>query len=136
MCHLRLLAVLLFVSLPFLPVRAGNFHKNISVAQADTLMQNHRDKKDLLILDVRTPAEFAAGHIVGAVNIDFWGKDFEDSVAILEKGGLCLVYCTSGVRSGGAMKKMRKIGFKKIYNMNGGMFSWRAAGLPVVSNQP
>ncbi len=129
-----LLWLLLLASLSFHSASGGNFHKNIRVAQADTLIRNHGGKTDLVILDVRTPREFDAGRIKGAINIDFWGPMFEESVSLLDKKPVYLVYCTSGVRSGGAMKKMRKLGFTRIYNMNGGMFGWRAAGLPTETN--
>lgn len=130
-----LLWLVLLASLSLHTAAAGTFHKNIRVAQADTLIQNHQGKSDLVILDVRTPGEFQAGHIKGAVNIDFWGSLFEESVSGLDKKPIYLVYCTSGVRSGGAMKKMRKLGFAKVYNMTGGMFGWRAAGLPTQTDK-
>ncbi|HBB90459.1 MAG TPA: rhodanese-like domain-containing protein [Bacteroidales bacterium] len=130
-----LLCVALLAALSFHPAMAGTFHKNIRVAQADTLIQNHQGKSDLVILDVRTPGEFQAGRIKGAINIDFWGSLFDETISALDKKPIYLVYCTSGVRSGGAMKKMRKLGFTRVYNMTGGMFGWRAAGLPTQINQ-
>ncbi len=130
-----LLLVAFFASLSFHSASGENYHKNIRVAQADTLIRNHEGKTDLVILDVRTPGEFEAGHIKGAINIDFWGSLFEESVSLLNKKPIYLVYCTSGVRSGGAMKKMRKHGFTRVYNMTGGMFGWRAAGLPTQTDQ-
>lgn len=131
----HILFTLVVATLGFCPVSGGNLYKNIRVAQADTLIRNHEGKSDLLILDVRTPGEFKAGHIRGAINIDFWNAGFADSVSKLNKDRTCLVYCTSGVRSSGAMKKMRKLGFKRIYNMKSGMFGWRAAALPVTDDQ-
>ena len=97
-------------------------------------MLEHEGKDDMTLLDVRTPGEFGRGYIKGAINIDFWGKGFVDSVSKLDKSRIYLVYCASGVRSGGAMKKMRNLGFEKIYNMKGGMFGWRAAKRPVVTS--
>ena len=121
----------LIALLIFLPMIEGAFYKNIRAVEAEKLMKDHEGKGDLVILDVRKPGEFADGHIKGAINIDFWNKGFVDSVSKLDKKGLYLVYCTSGVRSGGAMKKMKSLGFEKIYNMKSGMFGWRAAKLPV-----
>lgn len=127
-----LLSILLISILGYLPFEGGNFYRNIKVAQADKLIREHEGKGDLVLLDVRKPGEFAGGHIKGAINIDFWSKGFVDSVSKIDKKQVYLVYCTSGVRSGGAMKKMRNLGFEKIYNMKSGLFGWRAARLPLV----
>ncbi|MFA5816969.1 MAG: rhodanese-like domain-containing protein [Bacteroidales bacterium] len=118
--------------LGFSPMVGGNFFRNVKVKQADKLIREHEMKGDMTILDVRSPGEFANGYIKGAINIDFWGKGFVDSISKLDKNRIYFVYCASGVRSSGAMKKMRSLGFGKIYNMKRGMFGWRAAKLPVV----
>jgi len=114
-----------------LPAFTGNFHKNISVKQADKIIRENDGGGSLVILDVRTPGEFSKEHLAGAINVDFWGKNFADSVSKLDRGKIYLVYCTSGVRSRGAMKQMRTVGFTRIYNMRGGMFAWKAARMPV-----
>jgi len=123
--------ILLASVLGITPMMGVDFYRNIKVKQAVKLIREHENKDDMTILDVRSPGEFANGFIKGAINIDFWGKGFVDSVSQLDKDRIYLVYCASGVRSGGAMKKMRSLGFRKIYNMRGGMFGWRAARLPV-----
>lgn len=110
-----------------------SFHKNIKVGQAEKLIRLHDGIGDLVILDVRTPGEFVKGHIRGAVNFDYWNKDFHDSIARLDRKKIYLVYCASGVRSGNAMKLMRTMGFERIYNMKGGTFSWKAAKFPLVT---
>jgi rhodanese-related sulfurtransferase len=126
-----LLITLLMTMLGFFQSPADGFYLNIKTAQAEKLIREHEGKGDMVILDVRTPGEYTDGHISGAVNIDFWSKGFADSVSKLDPKQVYLVYCTSGVRSGGAMKKMRKLGFERIYNMKSGMFGWRAAKLPL-----
>jgi len=129
-----LLSILLISTLGLFPIQGGNFYRNIKVSQADKLIREHEGKGDLVILDVRKPGEYAGGHIKGAINIDFWSKGFSDAVSQLDKKQVYLVYCTSGVRSKGAMKGMRKLGFGKIYNMRSGLFGWRAARLPLVTS--
>ena len=114
-----------------IPVFSQNFYRNISVRQADRLITKHEGDANFALLDVRSPGEFEKGYIRGAANINFWGGGFADSVSVLDKKKTYLVYCASGVRSSGAMKKMRSLGFEKIYNMKGGMFAWRAARMPV-----
>jgi len=129
-----LLTLLILIGFP--SAFGGNIHKNISVHQADTLIRNHEGKKDLVILDVRTPGEYAAGHVKGSINLDFWAEGFADSVRKLDRHALYLVYCTSGVRSSGAVKKMRREGFSILYNLKTGMIGWRAAGMPTEKSNP
>lgn len=128
----KVLLILLMASTGLTMSFGGDFYKNIKARQADKVISQHEGSRDLVILDVRTPGEFARGYIRGAVNIDFWSQGFVDSVSKLDRKVIYLVYCASGVRSAGAMKKMRQLGFEKIYNMKGGMFSWRAIGFPVI----
>lgn len=82
------------------------------------------------VLDVRTPGEFADGHLKNAVNIDWNGSTFESEVNKLNKEDAVFVYCLSGGRSHSAAEKMRSMGFKTVYELNGGIIKWRAANLP------
>ena len=129
----QILLIGLILLATVLPGFAQGFHRNVSVTKAEKIIQEHAGKGDLAILDVRTPGEFIKGYIRGARNLDYWGKGFADSVAKLDKSKIYLVYCTSGVRSRGAMKKMQQMDFTRIYNMRGGMFGWRAARLEIVT---
>ena len=88
----------------------------------------------VITLDVRTPGEFAEGHLKGARLIDFQSGNFENEISILEKNATYAVYCRSGNRSGQAVKVMRDAGFTKVFNMNGGVIDWANAGLPLVNN--
>ncbi len=67
-----------------------------------------------VILDVRTPAEFASGHLEGAVNIDVTAPDFVDVIAGLPSDGSYVVYCRSGRRSARAAAMMREKGFTDV----------------------
>lgn len=82
------------------------------------------------VLDVRTPEEFSNGHLQRAKNIDWNGSNFESEIGAFDKSKPVLVYCLSGGRSGSAAAKMRNMGFKEVYEMNGGIMKWRAANLP------
>src|SRR5882762_4954648 len=84
-----------------------HFIRNIGVDEFDKLRTN----KTSVILDVRTPSEFARGHIPGAVNIDWNAKNFTENVAALDKSHTYLVHCASGVRSAKAFEKMGKLNF-------------------------
>jgi len=87
--------------------------------------------KDVKILDIRTPAEFQSGHLQGAVNVDYYAKDFEDSLKKLDKNAQYLVYCRTGNRSSSALKKMHKLGFTKVWHMSRGIEDWKGTGLPL-----
>ena len=88
----------------------------------------------VVTLDVRTPGEFAEGHIEGARLIDFQSGNFENEIATLDKNATYAVYCRSGNRSGQAVKVMQDAGFANVFNMNGGVIDWANAGLPLVRN--
>lgn len=85
------------------------------------------------IVDVRTPEEFAAGHIEGAVNFDVEGVDFSGQIATLDPAGTYAVYCRSGNRSQAAVAQMSAAGINGIYELSTGITGWAAAGYPTVS---
>ncbi|HWS76604.1 MAG TPA: rhodanese-like domain-containing protein [Quisquiliibacterium sp.] len=82
-----------------------------------------------IVLDVREPAEFAAGHMPNARNIPL--GELDKRVGDLPQGKPVLVCCASGARSGKAISLLRK-GGREAFNLAGGMAAWRQAGLPVV----
>ncbi len=83
-----------------------------------------------IVLDIRTPKEFAEGHIKGALNIDFYAKDFAEKLAELDTSKEYLLHCRSGGRSGRSLPTFDKLGFEKILHLDGGMNAWVEAGLP------
>ena len=103
--------------------------QNIKPDQFDALRK--ADTNSTVVLDVRTKKEYREGHIPGSVMIDFTEDDFEQQVAKLDKDKTYLVHCASGGRSARACKKMEQLGFKKLYNLEGGMGAWEKAGKPV-----
>ena len=88
----------------------------------------------IVILDVRTPQEFAEGHLANAINIDFQSGNFEEEISKLDKSKTYAVYCRSGNRSGQAVKVMSETGFTNIYDMDGGVIDWVNAGGQLVTN--
>ncbi len=87
-----------------------------------------------VVVDVRTPAEYAAGHIDGAVNIDVEAPTFDAEIAKLDKNATYAVYCHSGRRSGLATDAMGKAGFTHVYNLSGGIADLASAGGQVVTS--
>ena len=88
---------------------------------------------DVVLLDVRTAGEFAAGHIDGALNIDVEGMTFEEEIKNLDPSKTYAIYCQSGRRSRIAAETLRDGGFTKLFNLDKGIASWTDAGLPVVT---
>jgi phage shock protein E len=85
-----------------------------------------------IVIDVRTPEEFAAGHLEGAVNYNVEGPDFASQIATLDPADVYAVYCRSGNRSQVAVAQMQKIGINGIYELQTGFNAWQEAGYPVV----
>lgn len=85
----------------------------------------------LVILDIRTADEFSGGHLAGAINIDYYGSDFEAKLRSLDPDVPYVMYCNSGNRSANALALMDSIGFQEVYELDGGIQAWYAAGQPV-----
>lgn len=98
-------------------------------AAADVLAE-----PDVTVLDVRTPAEYAAGHLPGAVNIDVEGGSFAQQVGQLPKDATYLVYCRTGNRSGVATDQLADLGFTELYDLQGGIEAWSAVGGQLVAS--
>ncbi|WP_353097318.1 rhodanese-like domain-containing protein [Empedobacter brevis] len=85
---------------------------------------NLKNKKNIL-LDVRTPEEFAEGHIPGAINIDVKNSSFEKEIQKLDPKKNYYIYCKSGVRAKLATEKMQEKGFKNAKNFKDGMSTYQ-----------
>jgi rhodanese-related sulfurtransferase len=98
--------------------------KNIGVQEFEKL---RRDTNNV-VLDVRTPKEFASGHMPGAVNIDYNSPEFAKKIVELDKNKTYLVHCAVGGRSAKACDKLSQLNFGHLYNLEGGMRAWVKAG--------
>lgn len=76
------------------------------------------------IIDIRTPQEFNQGHIEGAININYYNRNFIDQIAKYDKNQPIFIYCRSGNRTSSASKKAADFGFKEIYDLEGGILYW------------
>ena len=85
----------------------------------------------LVILDIRTPDEYADGHIENAINIDFYAPDFKKQLAALNRTTPYLLYCRSGGRSGKALRMFRDMDFQSVIHLEGGILDWQEQGLPL-----
>lgn len=106
--------------------------EEITPVEALLLIHANPGNPDFIILDVRTPEEFAAGHIEDAVNLDYRGETFNEAISLLDKTRSYLVYCQRGSRSGSTTGMMAVLHFEEVFNMLGGIEAWQAAGLPLL----
>jgi len=112
------------------PANLGEI-KKVSVQDFSKVIQD----KNVTLVDVRTADEYAEGHIKGAVNVDFKKRTFPDYITALDKNKPVAVYCRSANRSGKAALIMQSLGFKKIYDLDGGIKAWKAANMPVTTEK-
>lgn len=110
--------------------QTDTIYLNITVQQADSLIQENTSNPDFVILDVRTAGEYNGGHIIGAINIDYYATNFGALIDTLNRDRMYLVYCGSGSRSAKARDTMYAKHFVEVYNMLGGMGAWLGAGYP------
>ena len=78
-----------------------------------------------IIIDVRTPMEYSRGHFDNAINISFLGFSFEERAMELDTSRPVFIYCETAHRSPYAMGKLKKLGFKKVYDLKKGYSALR-----------
>ncbi len=131
------LSVLTFLAgmLALTSVQAGNESTEaiakIDVNSAQEYVAQH---ENAVIMDVRTPAEYDMSHITGAMNVNVQNDDFATMVAGLDKDKTYLVHCTRNPadgRSARALETLQELGFRNLYNLEGGYIAWKEAELPL-----
>ncbi len=100
----------------------------ITVEEMDSLLKVGEVK----LIDIRTPEEYNGGYIEGAINIDFSDKNFENLISKVDRTKPIAIYCGRGGRSDRCSAYMKKAGFVKIYDLDGGITEWKFKGNPVV----
>lgn len=109
-----------------LRLRAGGV-THVSAADAVRLIN-----KGALVIDVRKAAEFEAGHIVNARNVDLDKIQRGDETIAKKKDKILLAVCDNGGLSGKAASLLRKAGYPNTFSLRGGIVGWRADNLPLV----
>ena len=126
--HLIALAVVSGAMLIWPTVRrASAGGASVDTMQATQLI----NREDALVLDVRDPAEFARGRVLGAKSVPLGELAKRAGDLQKNKAKPLIVVCQSGNRSVGAMAELRKLGFERVFNLAGGFNAWQQAGLPV-----
>jgi rhodanese-related sulfurtransferase len=108
-------------------VRGATGGPSVNPGQATQLI----NREDALVVDVRDPGEFGAGHILGARNVPLSRINADGAEVAKKKDRPVIVYCDTGNRSAKAAAALRSQGFVKVVNLSGGLGAWQQAGLPV-----
>ncbi len=131
--------VLYFVIPVVIVFAATRFYENKDVEKASSSCllsakeYAEADKKEVVIIDVRTEREYAYGHLEGAVLIDIYQQNFKDQINKLDKTKDYFVYCKTGVRSRSAVNYMRQTGFENVCELEGGVNYLTRAGVKLVN---
>lgn len=132
--RLAALASLLSIAVNSQPASVAEEKKKapVTIVTPDEAEKLIKESPGLVVLDVRTPDEFAKGHIKGAKNIDFLESNFEALVAKLDPAKPLLLHCASGNRSSQALDLIGPSAkFPAIYHLKAGFSGWKSAGKPV-----
>ncbi len=99
-------------------VSAGDFSKVVQL-------------NNVTVVDIRTPQEFASGHIKNAKNIDWYQRSFRTLIQDIPKEKPIAIYCRSGNRTSKAANLLQSLGFKEVVNLNYGIVEWSRYNLPL-----
>lgn len=126
----RIAAVSLLISMVACQIPSGSAQGTSSNVFSEITADEFEKKitPDVQLIDVRTPEEFSQGHLKGAINLNINSVDFKNRVSGFDKNKPVLVYCLSGGRSASASAFLVDNGFKEVYNLQGGIMKWDAAG--------
>lgn len=127
--------LILFLSFTLLSCNGQSPKKIQTIVAPEAFAKIVKETPQAQILDVRTPEEFASEHIDNAVNVDWLGDNFIADAEKFDKSKPVFVYCKIGGRSSKAAAKLAELGFINIYELDGGMMKWNAAGLSKPSDK-
>jgi rhodanese-related sulfurtransferase len=101
--------------------------------EAFIIIKEEVNNPNFIILDVRTPNEYKIEHLENAHLLNVKSPSFEDELENMDKNNKYFVYCRRGKRSIIACNLMKKHGYKKVYNITGGITKWKSKKLPVTN---
>lgn len=124
-----------FFGLCFAPIDASSAgkYKTISAIKCDSLIKANAKNPDFVILDVRTPAVWLSDHLEGSICRNYNDGDFAAQITALPKNKIYLLHCQSGGRSAQTFALMKNLNFAEVYEMSGGINTWKSASLKTTS---
>ena len=122
--------MLKYLYIVFLYSFASCNNDNSNLVSAIKFSEIISNDKSVIIIDVRTPDEFNKGHLKNSLNINWFDENFDENLNIFSKDLPVMVYCLSGGRSSKANERIKSLGFKNVYELDGGILEWRKNKLP------
>lgn len=121
---MRILLIFLFVAFSACEniAQSDSSFERISIQEAKNLIA---ENTELIIVDVRTDREVAAGKIENAIHINYFDPNFKEMIQKIDKSSKVLVYCAVGGRSAKAAQDMKKMGFESVYDLKEGYNVWK-----------
>ncbi|HCL55787.1 MAG TPA: rhodanese-like domain-containing protein [Spirochaetia bacterium] len=136
MKKISLLSLLLTLLLLSCSGTGNNAEKNLKTLSAEDFkieLEKMSGDPQTVLLDIRTLPEYKSGALQNAELLDFYSDTFAQQLNALDKNKTYFIYCRSGNRSGQTMKMMEKAGFKRVYELGGGINSWLAKGYNTIT---
>jgi rhodanese-related sulfurtransferase len=121
-----------FASEPEVVKEAGTAVVNV---EAEKVLAVLKADPKIVVIDIRTPEEFEAGHLEKATNIDFQAETFKAELAKLDKEKTYLMHCRSGGRSTASLPVWKELGFKRVIHLNTGILGAEKAGIELVKGK-
>lgn len=105
---------------------------NVIVLTSPADFKKQVEGKKVQLVDIRTPQEYNQGHMEGALNYNYYKPSFMQQMSSLDKSKPVYIYCRSGNRTDSAAKKLKRAGFTKVYDLNGGVNNWMRSGFKLM----
>jgi thioredoxin 1 len=115
----------------FLGFLLTSFLTKAQTVSVDTFATLLKQSPQAQLIDVRTPGEFAEGHLPNALNINSQREDFVQALGKLDKNKPVFVYCLAGGRSKVAVDELRQLGYADVHELQGGYLKWSARMMPI-----
>jgi len=110
----------------------NKFNKSdMSPGEAYNFLKANKDNKDVVLLDLRTPGEYAEEHIQGSILAGYFSNDFNDKLSEMDRNKDYILYCKAGRVCQKVIKQMKSMGFKEAHKIEGGIKEWKAGKLPL-----
>ena len=104
---------------------------NFTPSEINNYLQLNHNKKDYIIIDLRSPAKYKQNRLSDALNIDYDNDNFEVKLEKLDRNKVYLIYCSWDAKSNIVSEMMVDLGFAKILKMIGGINAWHKEGFPL-----
>ncbi len=114
------------------PTVVSQIMEKVTPSEARDMLERNLDNPNFALVDVRTPEEYAEGHIENSSLVDYQSQTFISQMDGLDRGKTYLIYCRTGNRSAKTQDVMRQLGFREVYDMTGGIVQWMEEQFPTV----